>query len=106
MLHISEWGRKRRELTFYPHSAAHLVASPNAVVARSDVVFSIFGFPSDVRSFLLDPSSGALATLCHGGVLVDMTTSEPSLAAEVAAAVTAKGCHSVDGPVSGGDPEP
>ncbi|KAL2342573.1 hypothetical protein Fmac_003858 [Flemingia macrophylla] len=85
------------------HLGAHLAASPNAVAARSDVVFSIVGYPSDVRSVLLDPASGALAALRPGGVLVDMTTSEPSLAAEVAAAAAAKGCHSVDAPVSGGD---
>ncbi|XP_020215786.1 probable 3-hydroxyisobutyrate dehydrogenase-like 1, mitochondrial [Cajanus cajan] len=82
---------------------AHLAASPNAVAARSDVVFSIVGYPSDVRSVLLDPATGALAALRPGGVLVDMTTSEPSLAVEIAAAAAAKGCHSVDAPVSGGD---
>ncbi len=32
-----------------------------------------------------------------------MTTSEPSLAVEIAEAAKAKGVHSVDAPVSGGD---
>jgi len=82
---------------------AHFAASPHAVAARSDVVFSIVGYPSDVRSVLLHPTSGALAALRPGSVLVDMTTSEPSLAAEIAEAAVAKGCHSVDAPVSGGD---
>ncbi|BAT72874.1 hypothetical protein LR48_Vigan11g087400 [Vigna angularis] len=82
---------------------AHFAASPNAVASRSDVVFSIVGYPSDVRSVLLHPTSGALAALRPGGVLVDMTTSEPSLAAEIAEAAADKGCHSVDAPVSGGD---
>ena len=36
-------------------------------------------------------------------ILVDMTTSEPSLAVEIAEAAEAKGVHSVDAPVSGGD---
>ncbi|KAM1748932.1 hypothetical protein ACFX12_009862 [Malus domestica] len=35
---------------------------------------------SDVRSILLDPTIGALSGLHPGGILVDMTTSEPSLA--------------------------
>ncbi|KAL5572548.1 hypothetical protein UlMin_022145 [Ulmus minor] len=82
---------------------AHLAQSPLAVAAQSDIVFSIVGYPSDVRSVLLDPTSGALPGLRSGGVLVDMTTSEPSLAIEIAAAAEAKGCSSIDAPVSGGD---
>ena len=82
---------------------AHLAQSPFAVASQSDVVFSIVGYPSDVRSVLLDPTSGALAGLRPGGILVDMTTSEPSLAVEIASAAAAKGCASIDAPVSGGD---
>ncbi|GIS59165.1 MAG: hypothetical protein CM1200mP2_13900 [Planctomycetaceae bacterium] len=38
-----------------------------------------------------------------GNVLVDMTTSEPSLAIEIHEAARAQDVHSVDAPVSGGD---
>src|SRR5205823_5890270 len=38
-----------------------------------------------------------------GTVLVDMTTSEPSLAREIYEAAKAKGVGAVDAPVSGGD---
>ncbi|KAL2323780.1 hypothetical protein Fmac_028159 [Flemingia macrophylla] len=93
----------RRARAFYPRPIAHLSASPNAVAAPSDIVFSIVGFPSDVRSVLLDLASGAFPTLAPDEVLVDMITSEPSLVVEVAAAAATKGCHSVDAPVSGGD---
>ena len=48
-------------------------------------------------------ADGALAGCKPGNVLVDMTTSEPSLAVEIAEAAKAKGVHSVDAPVSGGD---
>ncbi|KAF2285203.1 hypothetical protein GH714_039011 [Hevea brasiliensis] len=58
---------------------------------------------SDVRHVLLDPTTGALQGLRPGGVLVDMTTSDPSLASEISAAASAKNCHSIDAPVSGGD---
>ena len=77
-------------------------ASPKAVAENSDVVFSIVGFPSDVREVLLG-DSGALAGCEAGNVLVDMTTSEPSLAVEIYEAAKAKGVASVDAPVSGGD---
>jgi 3-hydroxyisobutyrate dehydrogenase len=76
--------------------------TPRAVAAASDVVFSIVGFPSDVREVLLGPE-GALAGSKPGNVLVDMTTSEPMLAVEIAEAAKAKGVYSVDAPVSGGD---
>jgi 3-hydroxyisobutyrate dehydrogenase len=76
--------------------------SPKAVAERSDVVFSIVGFPRDVREVILG-ADGALAGSQKGTVLVDMTTSEPSLAVEIYEAATAKGVSSVDAPVSGGD---
>lgn len=76
--------------------------SPKAVAERSDVVFAIVGFPPDVREVFLGPH-GALAGSKAGNVLVDMTTSEPSLAREIYEAARAKGVGSVDAPVSGGD---
>jgi 3-hydroxyisobutyrate dehydrogenase len=46
---------------------------------------------------------GILAGSKPGNILVDMTTSEPSLAVEIYNAAKAKGVHSLDAPVSGGD---
>jgi 3-hydroxyisobutyrate dehydrogenase len=48
-------------------------------------------------------ADGALAGSRTGNILVDMTTSEPSLAVEIAAAAKQKSVSSVDAPVSGGD---
>ncbi|KAL5729004.1 hypothetical protein ACHQM5_002018 [Ranunculus cassubicifolius] len=76
--------------------------SPSDLASKSDIVFSIVGYPSDVRSVLIGPT-GALHGLRPGGILVDMTTSDPSLAVEISTAATAKGCASIDAPVSGGD---
>ena len=76
--------------------------TPKAVAENSDVIFSIVGFPSDVRAVMLG-ADGALEGASSGNVLVDMTTSEPSLAIEIYEAAKAKGVHSVDAPVSGGD---
>src|SRR3954464_8350776 len=76
--------------------------TPKAVAERSDVVFAIVGFPRDVREVFLGPQ-GALAGSKAGAALVDMTTSEPSLAREIHEAAKAKSVGSVDAPVSGGD---
>ncbi|HET6426005.1 MAG TPA: NAD(P)-dependent oxidoreductase [Planctomycetaceae bacterium] len=81
---------------------AKWAASPKELAAQSDLIFSIVGFPSDVREVLLG-ENGALAGAKTGAVLVDMTTSEPSLAREVYEAAKVKGVYSVDAPVSGGD---
>jgi 3-hydroxyisobutyrate dehydrogenase len=76
--------------------------TPRAVAERSDVVFAIVGFPKDVREVFLG-AQGALAAGRPGMALVDMTTSEPSLAREIAEAARAKGVAGIDAPVSGGD---
>ncbi len=77
-------------------------ATPKEVAEKSDVIFAIVGFPRDVREVFLG-AQGALAGSKTGNVLVDMTTSDPSLAVEIYNASKAKGVHAVDAPVSGGD---
>ena len=76
--------------------------TPAEVAATSDIVFSMVGFPGDVRDVLLGPE-GALSRAAAGTVLVDMTTSEPSLAIEIAETAAARDVHALDAPVSGGD---
>ena len=76
--------------------------SPKAVAEQSDVIFAIVASPADVREVFLG-ENGALAGSKAGNILVDMTTSEPSLAIEIYEAAREQGVHSVDAPVSGGD---
>ena len=79
--------------------------TPEEVAARSDVVFTMLGYPDDVRSVLLggDGSRSVLQAAPPGAVLVDMTTSEPALAVHIGATAAARGVHALDAPVSGGD---
>jgi 3-hydroxyisobutyrate dehydrogenase len=81
---------------------ANWADTPREVAEQSDVVFSIVGFPADVREVLLG-EDGALAGAASGTALVDMTTSEPSLAVEISETAMECGVHAVDAPVSGGD---
>jgi len=76
--------------------------TPKMVAEAADITFGIVGFPKDVREVFLG-KEGALAGAKAGKILVDMTTSEPSLAVEIYEAAKAKGVHSLDAPVSGGD---
>lgn len=76
--------------------------SPREVAQLSDVVVSIVGFPADVEEVILG-GHGALAGSAPGTVLVDMTTSRPSLAVEIAEQAARREVISIDAPVSGGD---
>ncbi len=68
----------------------------------ADVVFSIVGFPKDVAETFLG-ERGILATAKRDAVVVDMTTSEPSLAERIYETAKEKGIMALDAPVSGGD---
>lgn len=76
--------------------------SPKQVAEQSDIVFTIVGYPRDVREVILG-DEGALAGSKQGNIIADMTTSQPSLAVEIAEAAKAKDVFAVDAPVSGGD---
>lgn len=76
--------------------------SPRDVSAESDLVFTIVGYPDDVRSVILG-EEGVLSAAREGSTIVDMTTSRPSLAKEIADLAAKNEITSIDAPVSGGD---
>lgn len=83
-------------------AGAKWCASPGQVAVGADFVFTIVGYPQDVRSVYLAPG-GLVEHSAPGTVLVDMTTSEPALALEIYNSAQEKGVHTLDAPVSGGD---
>ncbi|HOI94855.1 MAG TPA: NAD(P)-dependent oxidoreductase [Syntrophobacter fumaroxidans] len=76
--------------------------SPRQVAEQSDVVFTMLGFPQDVREVYFG-RNGLLQAARPGMVLVDMTTTGPSLAGEIHRTAGERGAFAVDAPVSGGD---
>ncbi len=99
---VTVYNRSRNKAKPLIDRGAAEADSPRAVAEASDVIFTIVGYPRDVREVTLGPD-GTLAGAKSGSILVDMTTSEPALAVEIAEQAHAKGVHSVDAPVSGGD---
>jgi 3-hydroxyisobutyrate dehydrogenase len=83
-------------------AGAAWVDTPRAAAQAADVVFTIVGYPQDVRQVYLGPE-GVIAGARPGAVLVDMTTTEPTLAVEIAERASAAGATALDAPVSGGD---
>ena len=76
--------------------------TPGEAARDSEFVFTIVGYPSDVRAVYLE-RDGLVEQAAPGSVLVDMTTSEPALAVEIFKAAQARGVAALDAPVSGGD---
>ena len=99
---VTVWNRSRGRAESLEEAGARWAGSAGAVAAASDVVFTMLGIPHDVRSVVLDPD-GVLDHARAGTVLVDMTTSDPALAEEIAAAAAERGVKALDAPVSGGD---
>jgi 3-hydroxyisobutyrate dehydrogenase len=94
--------RTREKAADLVAKGAAWAATPREAAAGSDVIFSMVGFPSDVEEVILG-RDGVLAGAKAGTVVVDMTTSQPSLAVRIHAAAAAKGVAALDAPVSGGD---
>jgi 3-hydroxyisobutyrate dehydrogenase len=69
---------------------------------KADIIFTMVGYPSDVRNVYLSPG-GLLEHATPGTLLVDMTTTLPALAIEIHELAFSKGLLSLDAPVSGGD---
>lgn len=76
--------------------------TPRQAAEQSDVVFSIVGYPADVEEIYFG-ETGILAGMRKEGIIVDMTTSEPTLAERIYAEAAEKGVEALDAPVSGGD---
>lgn len=76
--------------------------SPREVGEKSDVVFTMVGYPADVESVTIGPN-GCLGGMKAGSILCDMTTSSPTLAGKIANRAAVNGVISLDAPVTGGD---
>ncbi|OZU89136.1 oxidoreductase [Virgibacillus indicus] len=68
----------------------------------SDVIITIVGYPKDVKEIYFG-NEGILENSKAGTVVIDMTTSKPSLAKEIYEKANSKGIDAMDAPVSGGD---
>jgi len=76
--------------------------SPAEAAAKSEMLFSMVGLPSDVEETYLG-KNGVLSAKGSCRLLVDMTTSRPSLAQILEQEAAKQGMESLDAPVSGGD---
>lgn len=100
------------EVTVYNRTKAHAQAvldrgarwaeTPAKVAADTAITMSMVGFPQDVENIYFG-DDGILAGAEPGQLVVDMTTSTPTLARKITAAAGERGVVALDAPVSGGD---
>ncbi|MBO0471673.1 NAD(P)-dependent oxidoreductase [Enterococcus sp. DIV0242_7C1] len=76
--------------------------TPAEIAASSDIIFTMVGFPKDVETIYFD-DNGIFTENIQGKIIVDLTTSTPTLAQKIAEKASALGGVALDAPVSGGD---
>ncbi|WP_274650589.1 NAD(P)-dependent oxidoreductase [Paenibacillus humicola] len=76
--------------------------TPAEIAASVDVTITIVGYPADVEEVYLG-EQGIVANAKPGSIVIDMTTSTPSLARRIYEAAKANNIRALDAPVSGGD---
>lgn len=99
---VTVWARRQESMAPLIEAGAHAAASPAAVAAQSDVVFSMVADAPDVREVML--GAQGVAQGAHAGLIaVDMSTIPPAAARQVGVDLAAKDVIFLDAPVSGGE---
>lgn len=99
---VSVYNRTRSKAAELEKRGAVWYDSPAGAAGSAEAVFTIVGYPRDVEEIYFG-ENGILDACDSGTVLIDMTTSEPSLAQRIAAAASERDLRALDAPVSGGD---
>ncbi len=99
---LSVYNRTEKKTESLRQEGALAFSSIKQTVEGCDVVCTMLGYPTDVEEVILG-EKGILGSVEKGTVLIDFTTSSPSLAVKIARESEKKGVISLDIPVSGGD---
>lgn len=78
---------------------AKAVESIDTAIEEAEAIITIVGYPKDVKECY----NAIIPKAKKGAILIDMTTSSPSLAQTIAEKAAAAGLEALDAPVSGGD---
>lgn len=76
--------------------------TPKLITEKSEIIFTMIGYPKDVEAVYFD-ENGIFKASVTGKLLVDMTTSTPTLAQKIAESAKEFNAEALDAPVSGGD---
>lgn len=96
------FNRTRERAAGLVSRGARWASSAGEAASLADITITIVGYPADVEAVYLGPG-GIVERAREGSVVIDMTTSTPTLAVRIAAAAASRGVSALDAPVSGGD---
>jgi len=81
---------------------ASWASSPAEAFKDKDIALTMVGYPADVEEVYFG-DNGLFQTAKKGDIVIDMTTSEPTLAKKIYLHAQSVGVEALDAPVSGGD---
>lgn len=109
VMHLLNAGQDVTIYTRTKSKAADLIAAgakwaetPAQASIEQDIIFTMVGYPKDVEEVYIG-ENGIFSAAKQGAIVIDMTTSEPTLAKKLYHEASERGLHSLDAPVSGGD---
>ncbi len=76
--------------------------TPAELAKDSDIVVTIIGYPKDVEQVYFG-ANGIFEEIKQNTILIDMTTTKPSLAVKIGEQAERAGADFIDAPVSGGE---
>ncbi|WP_152446465.1 NAD(P)-dependent oxidoreductase [Bacillus sp. THAF10] len=99
---VRVYTRTKEKASSLIEKGASWVNTPGEATYGADAVITMVGYPKDVEGIYFH-EDGILAHATTGTMLIDMTTSTPTLARKIYLSAKEKGIYSLDAPVSGGD---
>ena len=97
---VTGWNRSREKAEPLIAAGMGFAATPRALAADADIVFSIVTDAAAVRAVALS-TDGIIAGLKPGGVYVDMSTIAPDASRAVSTEFASRGLTMLDAPISG-----
>jgi len=79
-------------------------ASSRDVAAKSEVIITMLPNSAIVKTAILG-KDGVIEGARSGSIVIDLSSISPQVSREIAAALSQKGIHMIDAPVSGGEPK-
>lgn len=98
---LTVWNRTITRMQDLVAQGAHAGASPADVAARSDIIIICVSDTPDVQAVILG-EKGVIHGAHAGALVIDCSTISPQATREMAVALSEKGIHMLDAPVSGG----
>jgi 3-hydroxyisobutyrate dehydrogenase/2-hydroxy-3-oxopropionate reductase len=99
---VEIYARHQNKVEDLVSSGVTLRTTIKELVANNDVIITMVGYPKDVEEVYFDEDK-IINNAKEGTIVIDMTTSSPTLAKKIYDACLAKKIYSLDAPVTGGD---